>query len=491
MPGALTEEVSVQSASESLSDSLGLQAVRQGQRAWSHLRIAQRLGVLRRFRNLLATEGSSLAKLVSPHLTRTLPDTLTAEVLPLAEAVRYLERRAPTLLRPLRVNKADRPAWLRGVELEVQRDPWGVVLVIGPANYPLFLPGVQTVQALAAGNAVIWKPGVGGATIAHATAALLKCAGLPEGLLTVTDESPEAAQKYLDIGVDKVVLTGSGASGKAVLRKAAETLTPPTVELSGCDAAFVLSDANIGRAVDALVFGLRLNGSGTCIAPRRVFLHRDIAASFKGQLLERLETAEAISVPNRVLDLVGSLVANALEHHANLLTPDYDASGLLRPVCIDEATPEMLCMRTDVPAPLLSLATVSDDDSALTLAGACPYALGATVFGERKHAEAFARQVSAGIVVVNDMIVPTADPRISFGGRGHSGFGKSRGPEGLLEMTVSKTIAVQRAGRLRHLEPPHPRGAELFAAYLHLVHGRGLHHRARALAALWGAITKS
>ncbi len=491
MSGALTEEVSVQSGGKNASDLLELQAVRQVQRVWSRLPIVERLRVLRRFRNLLATEGSSLAKLVSPDLTRTLSDTLTAEVLPLAEAVRYLERRAPTVLRPMRVSKADRPAWLRGVQLEVQRDPWGVVLVIGPANYPLFLPGVQTVQALAAGNAVIWKPGVGGAAVAQATAAILKRAGLPDGLLTVTDESPETAQRYLQSGIDKVVLTGSEGSGKAVLRKAAETLTPATVELSGCDAAFVLADANVGRAVDAILFGLRLNGSATCIASRRVFLHRDTAASFKRQLLERLGTVEAISVPHRVLDLVRSLVADALQHNANLITPPYDASGLFRPVCIDEATPEMQCMQTDVPAPLLSLATVSDDHAALTLAGACPYALGATVFGERKHARAFARQVSAGIVVINDMIVPTADPRISFGGRGHSGFGKSRGPEGLLEMTVSKTIAVQNARRLRHLEPPHPRGAELFAAYLHLVHGRGFRQRARALVSLCSVMTKS
>ncbi len=416
---------------------------------------------------------------------------MTAEVLPLAEAVRFLERRAPSLLRSFRVGKADRPVWLNGVQLEVHRDPFGVVLVIGPANYPIFLPGVQAAQALAAGNAVIWKPGTGGAPAARALAALLMRAGLPEGVLTVTDESTEVAQAYLDAGIDKVVLTGSERAGKALLRKTAETLTPATVELSGCDAVFVLADADLTRAIDAILFGLRLNGSGTCIAPRRVFLHKSIAAAFKRQLLEHLGTAAVIPVPSRVAHLVEDLVADALEYKAKLLTPGYKLGNSMRPVCIDEATPEMQCMRTDVPAPVLSLLTVPDDQTALRLACACPYALGATVFGERTHAEVFARQLSAGIVVVNDMIVPTADPRISFGGRGRSGFGKTRGPEGLLEMTVSKTIAVQSARRLRHLEPPHPRGAELFAAYLHLVHGRGLNARARALAALCSAMTKS
>ena len=242
MPQVLTEELSVQTASDRHSTLSLLQSGRLAQQEWAKSPIRERLGVLRRFRHLLAAGGSKVAGAIDQRLGRTVADTLTAEVLPLAEAVRYLERRAGSLLRPMPVSKADRPAWLPGVQLNLQRDPWGVVLVIGPANYPLFLPGVQTVQALVAGNAVIWKPGTGGAGVAHAIAALLTQAGLPQGLLTVTDESAETAQRYLDAGVDKVVLTGSETSGKALLRKTAETLTPATVELSGCDPVFVAAE---------------------------------------------------------------------------------------------------------------------------------------------------------------------------------------------------------------------------------------------------------
>ena len=85
------------------------------------------------------------------------------------------------------------------------------------------------------------------------------------------------------------------------------------------------------------------------------------------------------------------------------------------------------------------------------------------------------------------MLAPTADPRLSFGGLRRSGFGKTRGAEGLLEMTVSKSITAQKAKRLRHFEPPHPRANELFTGYLSLVHGKGLLTRCRALGAIYRA----
>jgi hypothetical protein len=125
--------------------------------------------------------------------------------------------------------------------------------------------------------------------------------------------------------------------------------------------------------------------------------------------------------------------------------------------------------------------TFAQADEALQASELCPYSLGASVFGPRKAAEQFARRVKAGTVIVNDVIVPTADPRLSFGGSRESGFGKTRGEEGLLEMVVSKTTLIQNGKRLRHLEPPHPRAELLFESYVQFVHGRGFGTRFRAV----------
>src|SRR4051794_4878894 len=130
-----------------------LRGSRAVQQQWSATKIRDRLKVIRRFRHLLAANCEELAASVS----RLQDETLISEVLPLADACRFLERNAERILAPQRPGRSGRPFWLWGVEVEIRREPCGVVLVIGPANYPLFLPGVQVLQALAAGNAVYVK----------------------------------------------------------------------------------------------------------------------------------------------------------------------------------------------------------------------------------------------------------------------------------------------------------------------------------------------
>jgi acyl-CoA reductase-like NAD-dependent aldehyde dehydrogenase len=135
------------------------------------------------------------------------------------------------------------------------------------------------------------------------------------------------------------------------------------------------------------------------------------------------------------------------------------------------AAPGLRLLREDVFAPVLSLVPVADTEAALSAARLCPYALGASVFGPEAPARALAARVQAGSVCVNDLIVPTADPRLPFGGRGRSGFGLTRGAEGLLEMTVAKTVSIRR-GRLRpHLDPPRPGDEARFAALITTLHG--------------------
>ena len=108
------------------------------------------------------------------------------------------------------------------------------------------------------------------------------------------------------------------------------------------------------------------------------------------------------------------------------------------------------------------------------------YALGATVFGSRQRSEALAKHIRAGVVVINDMIAPTAHPALPFGGRGSSGFGVTRGAEGLLELTVTKAVVTQRGRWLPHLEPPKQNDPVLFSAFIRALHGRGLTQRLRA-----------
>ena len=154
--------------------------------------IRQRLTLIRELRHLIAQNAGALASAAAAVNNRPHAEKLVSEVLPLADACRWLERNAERVLAPRRGGKRGRPLWLQGVSFEVQRKPFGLVLVIGPGNYPLFLPAVHSLHALVAGNAVLLKPAPGTREVAVAFADLARGAGLDPALLTILPESVDA-----------------------------------------------------------------------------------------------------------------------------------------------------------------------------------------------------------------------------------------------------------------------------------------------------------
>jgi acyl-CoA reductase-like NAD-dependent aldehyde dehydrogenase len=435
---------------------------RSSQKEWASRPIAERLAVLKRSRHIFAECISDLCGAISSELARNAADTRVAEILPLLEACRFLEREAARILAPKRLGRKGLPFWLADISSEVHRVPMGSVLVIAPSNYPLFLPGVQVLQALSAGNSVIWKPGRGGRAVALLFVDVMREAGLPAGLLAVTDESIAAAQQAIVAGVDKVFFTGSAASGKALLKQLAETLTPCVAELSGCDAVFVLPSADLSRVVKALAFGMRLNGSATCMAPRRVILvgaDEQRRKTFMGVLLAALDWVKGVSLSENVQRELHILLEDARLYGGQV---HGKVEAAQQTIVISEAKPEMLAAQADIFAPVLAIMDARDTQEAIALHETCPYALTASIFGDEEDARGIAAKITAGTVTINDLIVPTVDPRVPFGGRKGSGFGATRGAEGLLEMTAPKTISMQRGKSTRHFDATTADHEELF-----------------------------
>jgi aldehyde dehydrogenase (NAD+) len=470
------------------------------QREWQETPLRARIGVLARLRQRMALGARELAETVPTNLPgglhRTVADTLGSEIVPLMAACRFLEREAERILRTRRLGRKGRPLWLTGVQTEVERAALGVVLVVGAGNYPLLLAGVQTIQALTAGNAVLWKPAPGTVAAAHALRTLLLECGLNPDLLTLLDPGVESVSEAIAAGVDHVVLTGSAQTGKAVLRQLAETLTPATMELSGCDAVFVLPGAELEHMVRAIGFGLRFNGSFTCMAPRRVFLvglSEGEAARIETQLTAMARELAQVPLPAKTESRLRELIADARGQGAEIALDglgDSTSSRGARATLIYRATPAMLAMQADIFAPVLSVMRTSDLGEAQAANGACPYALTAAVFGPEREARRLAGRLRVGNVLINDIVVPTVDPRIAFGGRGRSGFGVTRGEEGLLAMTAPRTIQAQR-GRI-----PFPYQAtgdghiELFAGLAAMLYGDGLRNRWTGLITLLRAARK-
>lgn len=473
--------------------------MRGAQSAWSEVPVRRRVAIVARLRRRLVEHCDELVSLVElPQRTRS-AETVSAEIIPLADACRFLERRAERLLRTRHESPRENPGWLRGIRLQIARAPLGVVLVIGTWNYPLLLTGVQTLQALVAGNGVLIKPGANTTPITMRLRELLLEAGLPAELLAVLPERVDAVDAAIAAGVDHVVLTGSARTGAAVLGKLAPRLIPATMELSGCDAVFVQPGADLSLVTRGLVFGLRFNSSATCLAPRRVLVTRPLAAPLERAVSSAVSTLPAMPITAEARSELCRLVRAAVREGARLVSgddvlefdegrgpppgdrPGSDGQCRIRPVIVADARPDMELLQTDLFAPVLSLVAVDDDDQALIADAQCPYALAATVFGPRQDALALAKRLRAGTVVINDLLAPTADPRVPFGGTGMSGFGTTRGAEGLLALTRPQARLVQRSTFLPHLDAPHAQDESLLRGYLRLAHGAGLGNRLRGL----------
>lgn len=386
---------------------------RAAQSHWAWQPIAYRLGLIRELRHLIAANAETLAIAAAAVSDRPVAEKLASEVLPLADACSWLERNAARVLASRRCGKRERPLWMQGFSFEVQRQPFGVVLVIGAGNYPLFLPAIHSLHALAAGNAVLLKPAPGTRSLALIFAKLARATGLDPALLTILPEDVEAAHDAIADGVDKVIFTGSSENGRNVLARLAATNTPAVMELSGEDAVIVFADADVDLVVRALKFGARLNNGATCIAPRRLIVERSIA----DDLRTRLAHADVTQLP---------------------------------------------------------LDTFRDKEGALDYIHSASFALGASIFSrDITRARTLAARIKSGFALINDLIVPTADPRMPFGGVKASGFGSTRGNEGLLEMTFPHVVAVNRGNSHRHFDETGADDARLFSSYIRAAHGRG------------------
>lgn len=453
---------------------------RNAQPAWAATPLGTRVNRIRRVRHLIADRANAIARCGDGAAPA---ETLIGQVLPLADACRFLERNAHHLLSPRKLGRCGRPLWLSGLHSSITREPFGVVLIIAPANYPIFLPGVQLLQALAAGNAVVLKPGAGGDLAAIALRELCRDAGIDERLIVVLPSSDDVAREAVELPIDKVFFTGSIEVGTQVLAKAATRVLPTVVELSGCDAAIIRADADPRLAARALAFSLSFNRSATCIAPRRVLVQRSCLEQLEAELAALIHPQHAEKNDARLR----RALAEAIAAGATTLIGGLSGKDTVHLPCVlTDVQPDMPITDLDTFAPLLSIIAVDSDDEAIAIANDSRFALSASIFSrDVVAANRLAPRLQAGVVTINDLIVPTADPRIPFGGRKQSGFGVTRGGEGLLEMTQPKVIQLRRGQQRAHLHfNSSNRLSAVFIALIEVIHAARFTVRLRALARL-------
>jgi acyl-CoA reductase-like NAD-dependent aldehyde dehydrogenase len=492
-PVSLSDHVSEHDRNSSSADRLGpvVATARTAQSKWAGCSVAERLRPVRAFRHLLAACGERLDAIVAREVGKKPGEALASEVLPTADACRFLEREAAALLRPRKVSGWQRPIWLMGQSDTVYRRPRGVVGILGTWNYPLYLNAVQIIQAVTAGNAVLWKPSEVTPAFAEQLHELLLQAGFPADLIQRLPATREMGPALAEADIDHVVFTGSVSVGRTLATRLGQRLISSTLELSGCDLQLVLEDAPVEMAAHAAWFGATVNRGQTCIAVRRAFVQRSIYPAFCEALRQRV--AAGVSAPltlDSQAQQAQRLIRDAVEQGARLLGGDFSSPEQCRPAVLLDASPHMAVCREASFAPVLAVLPFDTVQEALTADQLCPLALGASIFTRNLTlARQLSGQLRAGSVTINDVIVPTAHPATPFGGRHDSGWGTTQGAEGLLEMTVPQTVSV-RSGTFRpHYDQDDPKKAEwsrrLLIALLQASHAPQLSKR---LAGWWQVV---
>jgi succinate-semialdehyde dehydrogenase/glutarate-semialdehyde dehydrogenase len=433
-----------------------LQRAREAQAAWGSRPVADRCRILRRLGRVLYDRREEAARLVTREAGKPRAEALFAEILISLDTIEYYAKAAPQLLRPERVPHHN-PA-LKAKRGWLCNEPLGVIVMITPWNYPLAVPMGTLIPALAAGNAVVLKPSEIVPGCGALIGELVKEAGFPDGLVTVVQGRGEVGGALIAAGPDKIIFTGSVATGKRVAEACAARLIPSVLELGGKDAMIVLADADVDVASSAAVWGGFTNCGQACLSVERVYVQRPIAERFLEQCVEKTRKLRLGRPDDPDVDIgpmirpaqlerVLAQLDDAVARGAKVLTgarrrPDL-GPAYLEPAVVTNVTRQMALMREETFGPVLPVAVVEDEEQAIREANDSPFTLGASVWTRNAdRGWRVASRLRAGSVMVNDVVSYFGICEAPHGGSRSSGWGRTHARAGLLELVHQKYLDV-------------------------------------------------
>jgi coniferyl-aldehyde dehydrogenase len=424
----------------------------------------QRLQWLDSLRQLLSDERQALIEAISADFShRSADETLLAELMPSLHNIHYARRHLKKWMRPSRrrVGMAFQPA-----SAKVVYQPLGVVGVIVPWNYPLYLAIGPMVGALAAGNRVMLKL----SESTPATGQLLKtlfARVFPEDLVAVVLGEADVGIAFSKLPFDHLLFTGATSVGRHVMRAAAENLTPVTLELGGKSPAIVAQDVPLKDAAERIAFGKTLNAGQTCVAPDYVLVPKDrvegFVAAYKQAVTGFFPTLAdnpdytAIINPRHVARL-NSYLEDATGKGARVIPLYPQGQGRRMPFSLLlDVRDDMLVMQDEIFGPLLPIVPYERIEQALDYINQRPRPLALYYFGYNKAEQnRVLEQTHSGGVCLNDTLLHVAQDDLPFGGIGPSGMGHYHGHEGFLTFSKAKGVFIkQRFNAARLIYPPY------------------------------------
>src|SRR5215472_7276135 len=483
-----------------------VERARAAQPAWADLGVGRRLAVLREFQRRLHERKTEVARLITQEAGKPYVEALLTEVTVVLDAARFVIENAHGFLR-------DEPVPHGNLAMKAKRgmlvrEPYGVIAIISPWNYPFSTPATETLAALAVGNAVVLKPSEFTPLVGLELASLLHAAGVPEEVFQVVVGDGATGAAVLDANVDKVVFTGSVGTGKRIAAAAAERLLPVVLELGGKDPMLVLDDANVDVASSAAVWGAFVNAGQACLSVERCYVHRSLYQPFVNACAEkagRLRVNDGMDANTDVGPMIDERQVRTVEAHveeaksqgARVLAGGTRLPALgvnfYAPTVLADVTQEMRIMREETFGPVLPIMAFADEQEAVRLANDSLYGLAASIWTrDRKRGERMARRIHAGTVMVNDVISCFGISEAPHGGVKASGVGRTHGRFGLDEMVRKKYLDVDLTPGIKKVWW-HGYGESFrrqMEGFLDLQFGRGLGERVRGALRAAGVVRR-
>lgn len=447
------EEIFGEVAESSVDDvKKAMKAGRAAFNHWQNTSIKNRIEYLAKIRKYFVKNLDELVEGISKNTGKVYTDTLSSEIYPTLDIIKYYEKNLGRILKPRKVKT---PAFLIGKESYIEYRPMGVIAVIAPWNYPFQLSVIPIISALAAGNCVIYKGSEVTPYVSVLIEEMFKSAGIPEGVIQVLFGGKEIGEEIINQKPDKVFFTGSVATGKKIAESAARDLIPVELELGGKDPMIVFEDANINRAVQGALWGAFTNCGQVCMSVERLYVQESIYDEFLSNLVFEFDK---LNYGSDTYDDIGSMTSKAQIKIVKNHIDDAIKKGAIaitgrklkeengfkiNPVILTNVNNDMLVMTDETFGPVLPIMKFKTEEEAIKLANDSPYGLNSSIWTkDLNRAKRVVRQLVTGGCCINDVIISVANPHLPFGGVKNSGIGRYHSEQGIYTFCNQTSIVV-------------------------------------------------